>query len=239
MIKSLGSVFLMILSFALLAAPASASATNEYCGPVKAKTAVIVIHGGGFVIGDNSLTSDTCQAMAAKGFRVINLSYPLGDLIGAEQALYKATVEARKTSKKVYSYGESAGAGLAALAAARSWTDGAYAWAPVSDLVAWKKETEAAGFLDWRYFKDSSPTTLVRLSAVNWASKKSSPALVVHGRDDTIVSYQESVRLKKRWPKMRLATVKGGHTIYEPSFINATKNAINCFLGKSCSWAKG
>jgi len=185
----LSTVVAAFLAAAVLALPASASAANEYCGPRSARTAVIVIHGGAFVIGSSSLTSDTCRAMGAKGFRVINIDYPLGDLVGAEQALYNAVVEARKKAKTVYSYGESAGAGLAALAAARSWTDGAYAWAPVSDLVAWRKETEATGFLDWRAFKDSSAKTLMRLSAVKWASKTSSPAVVVHGRNDMIVSY--------------------------------------------------
>ena len=224
-----------LLAGFLLSAAAEAS---EYCGSPRAHTAVVVVHGGGFIIGDQSQTSDTCRSLAAQGFRVVNVSYPKGDLLGAEAAVFAAARQARTSHRRVFAYGESAGGGLALLLAARRLVDGAYAWAPVSDVFSWRLNSEVSGADWWRYFKDLSPQTLRRVSALSFASRRSSPALVVHGRDDRMVPFSQSVKLAKLWPSMRLRPRSGGHEVYEPSFLAATREAGACFKGWSCSWAR-
>lgn len=225
----------ILLSVAALAgSPAGASAADgpvdrtTYCGPEGARVHVVVIHGGSFVIGDPGMTADTCEAFGARGWRVTNLDYPLGDLSGAEAAVREAARRARRTSEVTLAYGESAGGGLASLMAARGWVDGAFAWAPVSDLARWQGESQP-GFVNWSPFRDSSRATLRRVSAVNWAGRASAPLMVTHGRADDLVPLAQSRRLKARWPAMKLREVAGGHLQHEESFLNATANAERFF----------
>ena len=228
-IKTSNKRLLALLSMAaFLVMVGPAVAKTQYCGPKKSSAAVIVIHGGSFILGGPDMTADTCKAFAAKGWRVTNLDYPLGDLNGASQSVKLASRIAKRNHQRVFAYGESAGGGLAALAAARRWVDGAFAWAPVSNLYLWQEESQQ-GFVNWQPFKDSSTSTLTRNSADYWAGKRSAPILVVHGQDDTLVNFSQSTRLKSHWPKMTLTPAQGGHYQYERSYLDATKNATKCF----------
>jgi len=210
----------------LLAAPAQAA--DQYCGSSQAQRAVIVIHGGSFVVGSPDNTADSCQAFAKRGFYVINLDYPLGNLQGAYRAVYQAARKARQGRRVVYAYGESAGGGLAALAAAKGWVDDAFAWAPVSNLLLWQSQA-APGTAFWQYCSDSRPATLRMLSAYYAATGASAPLRVVHGRDDLMVPISQSRALKKVYRRMRLTEVSGGHDQAAPSYLNATRDALKYF----------
>jgi len=211
---------------ALVVLPVSiAHAQDQYCGAANAATAVLVVHGGAFVIGTPDATADSCKAFAQQGWRAVNLDYPLGDLAAAGRYVHAAAVRERSRRRTVFVYGESAGGGLAALAAARGWVDGGFAWAPVTDLVSWKAG-EARGLSFWDWIIDSSRSTLKSISAITWASRHSAPLLVVHGRSDQLVSLSQSQRLKLRWPKMTLQITAGGHEQFEPSYLNATKTSL-------------
>ncbi len=204
---------------ALLCAPA-AGAADQICGPASAKTAVIVIHGGGFLFGSPQGYPRECAKLGARGYYAVNIDYPLGDLGGAEKYLHDTSVRLRSRYRQVFAYGESAGGGLAALAAARRWVDRAFAWAPVTDLVSWQAEAQP-GFVHWEVFKDSSVPTLRRLSAVTWASARSAPILILHGTADTLVPIAQSYRLALKWPSMTLWTGPGGHYPDEPTYLIA------------------
>lgn len=171
------------------------------------------------------MTADSCQAFASQGYWVINSDYPLGDLLGAEDHLRRLAFAARTGHQKVFAYGESAGGGLSALMAAHGWVDGAYAWAPISDLYRWQSDS-LPGFVDWSGFKDHDAATLKWVSAITWASRRSKPLLVVHGRADVKVPFAQSRRLKARYRRMTLRAVAGGHEDYEPSFTGSTATAI-------------
>lgn len=237
-------LLLTTIALLLLATSPALAAETEYYGPANAKTAVVVIHGGGFIFGSNEMTRDTSLLLADNGYRAINLSYPLGDLTGAEQALRQEIKKAGKRHQRIYSYGESAGGGLAALAAARGWVDGGYAWAPVSDLTAWHALTEAeAASLGqpsmWTHFRDVSPETLRRVSAVRYASNKSAPFLIVHGSNDKMVPFNYSERLAKKWPRLKLIKDSGGHTINDPASLRSGETALQCFkYRQDCRWAR-
>lgn len=178
------------------------------------------------------MTSDSCMAFARAGYDAYNLDYPLGDLAGAEAYI---AAEARRLGRSrlpVYAYGESAGGGLSALLAARSRVDAAFAWAPVTDLPAWQKES-IPGFVNWSPFISSEPSLLRRLSAVSFASRRSAPLMVVHGRADQHVPMAQSLRLKARYPRMVLRVAPGGHLQYEPSYLNATSSALSFFASRA------
>lgn len=224
---------------AFFALPASiATANNQYCGPADAEVAVLVIHGGYFVLGSPEVTADSCAAFAAKGWRAVNLDYPLGDLAAAAAYVHAAAARERSRRKTVFAYGESAGGGLGALAAARGWVDGGFAWAPVTNLVGWKAG-EARGLDFWRAIVDSSRSTLSSVSAITWASRHSAPMLVVHGRSDQAVSLSQSQKLKLRWPGLTLRIAPGGHDQFESSYLGATESAVSYLRKLLAAIARG
>jgi len=224
-VSGLTATVILAAAIFALAFPGYAQAADTYCGNASSKRAVVLIHGGSFGLGGPYMTQDSCRAFAAKGYYVINSDYPLGDLLGAERYLGVQVTSARKGGRKVFAYGESAGGGLAALLASRSLVNAAFAWAPVSDLYRWKAESER-GFVNWSGFRNFDSATLIRMSASNWASSRSTPLLVVHGRSDTKVPLAQSTRLKARYPAMTLQVVAGGHAETEPSFLSATSSAL-------------
>lgn len=221
---------LMLAALSLLLLPVSAGA-DQLCPARKARAQVVILHGGSFILGSSAMTYDSCNAFARAGYKAYNLDYPLGDLAGAEAYIVSRVARLRRSRLPLYAYGESAGGGLAALLSSRSLVDGAFAWAPVSDLPAWQVES-LPGFVNWEPFVSSSPDLLRRLSAVSFASRRSAPLMVVHGRDDRHVPLAQSLRLKARYPRMRLKVTSGGHLQHEPSYLNATKSALSFFAGR-------
>jgi acetyl esterase/lipase len=220
----------VLAALATLAVPASAQATT-YRGPASAQRAVVILHGGGFAYASAADTEDTARAFANAGYRAVNLSYPLRDLWGAKAALKRAIDDLRRPGRRIYTYGESAGGGMSALAAAERWVDGAYAWAPVSDLVAWRHES-IPGFATFAGFKDRSIRALKAMSAITYASKASAPLFVDQGRDDVHVPIDLTKRLKKRWGKrMTIRWWPGGHVGNPMSAQQSTEAAIR-FIGR-------
>lgn len=226
--------YISLLSAALLfwvlisATPARA---DQVCYAAKPRAQVIVLHGGSFILGSSAMTSDSCARFARAGINAFNLDYPLGDLEAAESYLLSRAQELRASRLPLFAYGESAGGGLSALLAARSRVDAAFAWAPVSDLLAWQGES-LPGFVNWQPFRSADPSLLRRLSAASWASPFSAPLMVVHGRADLHVPFAQSLRLKAVYPRMRLKPARGGHLQYEQSYLKATSSALSFFNGR-------
>lgn len=238
LIAALIGIALVLTTSKPTAEPPPPGKTQAF-GPKQAKKAVIVIHGGGYLIGSTKETEDSARAFARAGYRAINLEYPRGDLLATNLILEQAIKKAKRNYKYVYVYGESAGGGLAALATARSLADGGYAWAPVSDLIRWKAYSAQEELIDWSKFRDSSLPTLEKLSAITYASDKSAPLLLVHGRQDETVPYDYSLSLQDKYPQMTLLSVQGGHDSDEASHRNSTRLALSCFAGNyPCEWAK-
>lgn len=232
-----------LLACLALVAPASAFAESaaehqdmtQHCGPKRAATAVIVIHGGGFLHGEPTKTAAACEALGRNGWAVTNVDYPVGDFVGMAQAVEAAATEAARHSRRVFSYGESAGGGLSAMAAARGWVDGAFAWAPVSNVLAWRASRQLTGSVWGAHLSENDWTDFAQLSAASWASAASAPIMVLHGRYDQTVPIAESVALKKLWPTMILKQYKGGH--WPNAKVRST--AVACFRGDPpCGWAR-
>ena len=233
-----------LLTCLALIAPSSAAAAaspdpkpdaTQHCGPAAAKIAIIVVHGGGFLGGNPTKTDLICRQLGANGWSVTNIDYPVRNFLGTEQVLRTAALKAARTSARVFAYGESAGGGLAALAAARRWVDGAFAWAPVSDIPAWGRWRQESGSLWGRSLDDDDWEDLARISAQSWENKTSSPILVVHGTNDATVPFSQSVQMKKHWPTMTLRRYRGGH--WPNAAVHSA--AVSCFGGQQpCAWAR-
>jgi len=145
---------------------------------------------------------------------VVMVDYPLNNLTAALKYVRALAKAEGKTHRWLYAYGDSSGGGLSALLAAQGLVDGAFSWAPTVDLVNWQAES-VPGFHSWTHFRDYGPgfgAVLRDGSAVTYASKRSSPHFVLHGRDDVIVPLAQSLRLKAKSPNMILCKDAGGHS---------------------------
>lgn len=97
------------------------------------KPAVLLIHGGGFVI-DGEVDSDAEDAAVSAGAQPVQVRYPLDDVNGAMEFTIKVCRWLAR-ARAVYAYGESAGACLAARMAQMRYARRAVGLFTVPDLV--------------------------------------------------------------------------------------------------------
>jgi acetyl esterase/lipase len=199
---------------AFFAAVGSAAGADQRYGPASSRAEVLVFHGGSYWLNIPG-TEAAAVAYAGLGFRAVMVDYTLNDLTATLKYVRDLAKAEGKKYKWLYAYGDSAGGGLSALLAAQGLVDGAFAWAPTVDLVRWQSETQP-GFHDWRHCRDYGVgfgTVLKDGSAITYASKRSSPLVVLHGTEDSLVPIAQSLRLKAKWPNMILCKGPGGHGV--------------------------
>ncbi len=199
------------------AAPARAAGDpSPSCDPPETPIAnVVVIQGGGFVWpgwADLSL----CRTLARRGFRAVNLVYPLHDLPGAVRATLREVRRERRSGRRVFAVGLSAGGTLAELAAVEGKVDGAVAVAAPTDLLTWAPGGPVAG-QHWSspaaYWRDVGATRAQRRAAspLRRAAGHAAPLLLFHSSDDEVVPIAQARALAKHVPGARLRDLRGRH----------------------------
>jgi acetyl esterase len=153
---------------------------------------VLLIHGGGWVFGSPDMLSAQCRRLAVAGFRALRPAYPLGDIRAAFAAMRAlAGAERRAGHRPLYAAGISAGGAMAVMLAAEGRVDGAYAWAPPTDLVLWASvpgvNLSAAGAASLAVRRQCSP-------ARNLTARRA-PLLVEHAPADALVPFAQSQQL--------------------------------------------
>ena len=219
---------------------------------------ILLIHGGGWAILDKR-AEDIAPVFQAvnQGYAVVSINYRLSDEVLWPKPLHDAKAAIRflrahalkyhLDTKKIVVWGSSAGGHIAEMLAATnhrpkfedlsmgnarftSSVQGVVAWYPVSDMS--DLTDAAAPFADKilgynaRDHKDkarnASPIALVR--------KNFPPILIVHGTNDSIVPYQQSVLMKEKLKAVTrkdpvLITFEGaGHV---DGRILSTENVMN------------
>jgi acetyl esterase/lipase len=166
---------------------------------------VLLIHGGGFVVGDPSSMETAAELARDSGMQAVLIEYRLGNI---RLALEDAIEAARQygPDREVYALGESAGGTLAALLAQRGLVDKAAANAPVADLVRWR--TKSARAIK-RSLGNPPREVLSRFSPALRTGE--SPILALGSRDDEIVPPGAARRWASRDPRVRFRFVEGGH----------------------------
>jgi acetyl esterase/lipase len=172
---------------------ASVSAQEgTHCPP---RAIVLLIHGGGFVAGTPHLRP-LADRLRAEGLCARSVGYRLdGDPVHAIHDVRAQVVREQRRGRRVYLYGLSAGATIAASLAARGKVAGAVAVAPVTDFGRYHGNPIA---------RARQATRLLR------RVHHPAPLLVVHGRDDTVVPFETSVAFVARDPQARLLAVPAG-----------------------------
>jgi fermentation-respiration switch protein FrsA (DUF1100 family) len=197
----------------------AADASSPTCNPHGApKATVIVLLGGGFVVpgwGDTSI----CRALARRGYRAINLVYPLHNLPGALRTTTRAVRRARRSKVPVFAFGLSAGGTLAEIAAVTGKVDAAVAVAAPADLLRWSPGGPQA-HQQWdspaAYWRDVGATRAQRRAAspLRQITKRAAPLLLFHSTQDEVVPFAQSRALANKLRRVRrapLRRLKGKH----------------------------
>jgi acetyl esterase/lipase len=213
-IKRFLPVALAATAAALLLAVPSAGAAEpsglqaEAPGP---KPQLILLHGGSFLFEDPEFEPLTRERAEAAGFVPHYVTYPLGDLPAAIQAVRAVARELRAQVGRdhVYAYGASAGGTLAAILDGEGDVAAAVAKAPVSDLVSWEWPLQKYGL---NYFEQIQvdPEARIRLSPYRRPEQR--PLLLIQGRADNVVPPSMNDAFAAKFPRVHLWVVPGGHT---------------------------
>ncbi len=105
------------------------------------KPTLLMFHAGGFAFGDPSLLDYAAEIGRSRGFRTVQVDYPLGDPGGALAFARALAEDASRGKRQAFAYGESAGGSLAARLAELGAVDAAVGISPVADVVSWADET--------------------------------------------------------------------------------------------------
>jgi acetyl esterase/lipase len=176
-----------------------------------ARPQLLLIHGGSFLYDDPTFEPLTRGRATAAGFVPHYVTYPLGNLPAAVE---RARAEARRLRHKfgvdrVYAYGSSAGATLAALLSGDGLVGAAVAKAPISDLTTWDWPTEKYGPSYWEDL-GVDLADRERLSPIR--RPQLAPLLVIQGRGDHVVPPAMNETFAAAYPRVKLWLVAGGHT---------------------------
>jgi acetyl esterase/lipase len=171
-----------------------------------AKPVVLTIHGGGYYLYDAASMATQVASFEAQGFKVESVEYRLGHIRAGWRDV-RAAVH-RYPHRRVYAYGESAGAGYAGLLATTKLIDGAALQSPLIDLRPyWGPERGSL-------FNCTTRRCWGRFSAVKKRAKQ--PVLEFVPLGDQVASPAASLRWAKRNRSVRAITYPGVHGMPSP-----------------------
>lgn len=205
----------IFLSFALglLAAAFLAPVATADVPP---KPVLLLIHGGGFFGGDPGYMDYAAAIAAQQGeFATLQPSYPLDDLPAAFVQMKDLALSLRRQGRRVFAYGDSAGAAIAAWLASHGYVRAAAAKSPPTALRAWASpfareyRTDPAGDPhSWRHLR-TSEDDLRTYSSARRASLR--PLLIFQSCEDRIVPCAMNIGFAERDPQVSLVRIWGAH----------------------------
>lgn len=180
---------------------------------------VIVIHGGSWSSGDSKQLPELNYYLSKKGYNVASINYRLApqyrspaqleDTRGAITFLKEHSKKLNIDTNKLVLLGRSAGAQIALLAAYKDPIAGVIGvidfygpadmvWGysvPASPLVM-DSQLVMRKYLGDAY--DKMPDVYSKSSPIEFVSKSTIPTLIIHGKNDVLVSPEHSRRLDKK-----------------------------------------
>ncbi len=219
---------------------------------------IVLIHGGGWIIGDKETErlSSVFQA-TTQGYAVVSINYRLSHEVTWPKPLHDAKAAIRfiranadryqLDTKNIVVWGSSAGGHIAEMlgatnnipafedltmgnAAYSSAIQGIVAWYPVSDIselpdIATIFVNKLMGF-DIRDNKDKTRDAI----PIKLVTKDFPPILLVHGTNDQLVPYHQSVDMQQKVKELtgrepELITFKGA--AHADPRIKTTENVMN------------
>lgn len=196
---------------------------------VPTRGVVLLIHGGGWSGPMPALTAQ--QRPAAKvlqddGFATVIVDYRAGRQ-GVQDVLYRVD-EAHRAfpHQRMCLFGQSAGAHLALLAAARrpGFVKCVLSHAGPTDLPALREQTRGTPTYGWAV-KAFGQAGLERYSPVRYASRIRAKVLQINARNDKYVPVPQATELKRRLRGSRLILLSAGKVPWLHSSVDADQLA--------------
>jgi acetyl esterase/lipase len=208
---------------------------------LKNRPGVIVIHGGGWVEGEKeSVVERFCVPFVQHGFVVANVEYRLAkaalapaavnDVLNAAKWFHDHAAEYKVDADRIVVTGDSAGGHLALMvgmtpasadlgpATKISAIVDFYGIADVADQIEGANQRPYA--LAWLPEQPNRMELARRLSPISYVRKGLPPVLAIHGDADSVVPFDQSVRLtsalKSAGADAELIVVPGGQHGFTP-----------------------
>lgn len=168
---------------------------------------VILIHGGGWTGGAPSDFATVARGLNANGIKAKSVAYPLTGYIPEQIEFLRALVhDERRNNRKVFAYGQSAGAHIAAILATGGDVDGAILCSPPTNLVNWKFLGVTLTQENWWNVRNMTQELLPKMSPINRLGHKTVPQLILHDRLDEAVPFAQSEAYLKQARKVQKDT---------------------------------
>ena len=199
------------------------------------KPAVLWIHGGGWTGGRPEMFLPAAEYSAAQGAIGFTAQYRLGSVAPAVEDVEAALVWIRKNAaelgvdpQRIVAAGDSAGGHLALAlgTVTRERANAILAFNPVPDLTGkWVDRT-------------ASPAEARRLSPLFAIDARTPPALLLHGRNDTVVPFTESERFARAHRRSKVILYPGSQHAFVVPGYTATPAEIDRALTDSFAWLR-
>lgn len=183
------------------------------------KPCVIVIHGGSWSGGDRKQLPELNSYLARRGYQVASIEYrlapqfqnplPVEDVKSAIQYLKSNSKKLQIDTNNFVLLGRSAGAQIALLAAYTLKNEGIkgvidyygpadmiWGYAAPSNPLVLNSHKVMEDYLGGTY--KQVPANYAASSPILYTNAQSVPTLLIHGKNDVLVSYQHSVRLNAK-----------------------------------------
>lgn len=180
---------------------------------------VLVIHGGSWKSGDNKQLPELNSYLADSGYHAAVINYrlapkyqnpsPVEDVKSALDFLQRNANDLRVDMDNIVLLGRSAGAQIALLAAYilkhpgikgvidfYGPADMVWGYAAPAKRLVMDSRKVMEDYLGGSY--DKVPDNYAASSPLNFISAMSVPTLIIHGKNDVLVSYDHSVRLQNK-----------------------------------------
>ena len=195
---------------------------------------VIIVHGGGFVRGDKqTFVQPLFEPLTRAGFAWFTINYRLAPqyrypapVEDVEQAIHwvkQHASEYRVDPRRMALLGESAGGYLVSMVGAQNKpaarVKAVVAFFAPSDLEALTRERKQIseglrGLFGLTEMNEESLVYLRKVSPIQYVQRGMPPFLLIHGTEDELVSYSQSVKMHERMTQLglncELFTVEGG-----------------------------
>ncbi len=183
------------------------------------KPCVIVVHGGSWSAGDSKQLPELNSYLSQKGYNVASINYrlapqylnplPVQDVKAVIQYLKQHANELNIDTNNFVLLGRSAGAQIALLAAYTLHETGlkgvidfygpadmVWGYSVPSNPLIMDSRKVMEDYLGGTYSK--VPENYAASSPIEFVTKQSVPTLIIHGKQDVLVSYLHSVKLNKK-----------------------------------------
>ncbi|HEV2689065.1 MAG TPA: alpha/beta hydrolase [Bryobacteraceae bacterium] len=212
---------------------------------LKNRPGVIVIHGGGWVEGDKeSMVERFCVPFIQHDFVVANVEYRLtkaatapaavSDVLRAADWFQRHATDLKVDPNQILVMGDSAGGHLALMVAMTPASADLGPTSKIAGVIDFYGITDVADQLEgphrqpyaaaWIPEQPERMDLARRLSPIAYVRRGLPPVLAIHGDADTVVPYDQSVRLAKALKSAgsdaELITVAGANHGFEPAEMN-------------------